>query len=96
MGEAFIWLLDQDPEPTRRVLLKPDSEYTAGVAEGIVHAKENIALAHVVHTLYKKLRSQRRGRVGWMHVKGHSKHKWNDVVDTLAVNGTKCGEFSAI
>ena len=59
IGEAICWLLDHDPLPSRRVLLRPDSEYAAGVTEGTLQAKKNVTLARVVHALYKKLLHQR-------------------------------------
>ena len=34
LGEALYWLLEVDAQPTRAVLLRPDSQYAVGVATG--------------------------------------------------------------
>ena len=85
--------MDEDREPERRVVLRPDSEYVIGIATGTVATNRNKDMARVVRQLYKALVRQRRGRVKWAHVKAHSDHKWNDVVDELAVVGTHCGTY---
>ena len=89
----MCWLLDEDDKPERRVLLRPDSEYAASVATGTVAVRENHDLAAVVRSLYLALLKQRSHRVSWAHVKGHSEHIWNDVVDELAKRGASCGNY---
>ena len=81
LGESIRWLLESDPDKTQPVLLRPDSEYSVGVLTGRVDAEENAELVEQVRTLLERLRAQRKGRVGWSHVRGHSKHKWNDRAD---------------
>ena len=93
LAEAICWLLDEDDAPERRVLLRPDSEYAASVAMGTVAVRENHDIAAVVRSLYVALLKQRSNRVSWAHVKGHSEHVWNDVVDDLAKRGASCGEY---
>ncbi len=87
LGESIRWLLESDPDKTQPVLLRPDSEYSVGVLTGRVDAEENAELVEQVRTLLERLRAQRKGRVGWSHVRGHSKHKWNDRADALADEG---------
>ena len=95
LAEAMCWLLDEDAAPNKRVLLRPDSEYAAAVATGLNTTTKNNDLCAVVRSLYKALITQRSGQVSWAHVKGHSKHKWNDIVDELAKKGTTCGEYGS-
>ena len=64
-----------------------------GVAIGDCRPKRNKALAAWVKSMYQKLLIQRKGNVKWSHVKGHSSHKWNDVVDELAMKGADQGPF---
>ena len=87
LGEALYWLLEVDAQPTRAVLLRPDSQYAVGVATGNFEAHANTALAAHVRDLYSRVQRQRGGRVGWSHVRGHKGHKWNDYIDALADRG---------
>ena len=87
------WLLDDDLHKDRAVLIRPDSEYAMKIATGISTPTENKALAACVHALYLALHRARKGQVGWAHVKGHSKHTWNELADALAVRGSKSGEL---
>ena len=45
----------------------------------------------MVQALYSELTKIYRDRIKWSHVRGHSGHKWNDLVDSLAVLGAKTG-----
>ena len=85
----------EDRDQHKGVLLRPDSEYAMGVTIGDYRPKRNKALATWVRTLYHKLLVKRKGNVKWSHVKGHSTHKWNDVVDELATRGTCVGAFGS-
>ena len=60
---------------------------------GTITVRENHDIAAVVRSLYVALLKQRSNRVSWAHVKGHSEHIWNDVVDELAKQGASCGEY---
>jgi len=59
------------------------------VAIGDATLNKNKELGGLVIRLYKTLLRQRKGNVRWSHVKGHSKHKWNDVADKLADEGSQ-------
>ena len=87
--EAIIWLLDEDPEPERAVLLRPDSEYAIGIAVGDIDPQHNRAMAKYLRNLMHRLRTQRRGKITWAHVPSHTRHKWNDRADELAAKGAK-------
>ena len=89
LGESLRWLLYNDDEPNRPVLLKPDSEYAFGVAIGDVTVNCNTRLARTVQRLYERVVAQRNGRVAWAHAKAHSEHTWNDIADTLAKRGAE-------
>ena len=93
LAEALRWLRDEDPHEGATVLIRPDSEYVMRIATGVATPSENKALAASTHALYLELHKAREGRVAWAHVKGHSKHPWNDLADELAVKGAKEGEF---
>ena len=67
-----------------------------GIVIGDCRPKRNKALATWVRTTYQKLLEQRGGNVKWSHVKGHSSHRWNDVVDDLATKGACLGAFGGI
>ena len=95
LGEAIRWLLEEDPDKSRSILLRPDSEYAMGVAIGDNTPSANKKLAEWVVRMYGALKRQRKGKVRWLHVKGHSEHKWNDVVDNLATAGAEGGCFSS-
>ena len=83
-----MWLINID---TGRggVLLRPDSEYAMSVAIGDATLNKNKELGGLTIRLYKTLLRQRGGQVRWSHVKGHSEHKWNDVADQLADEGSQ-------
>ena len=95
LAELLRWLINDAPSPQHRILLRPDSEYAMGIALGDVTPRENLELTRVVQTLYRCLLETRGGNVGWSHVKGHSDHKWNDLVDELATRGSKCAQGQA-
>ena len=95
LAELLRWLINDAPSPQHRILLRPDSEYAMGIALGDVTPRENLELSRVVQTLYRCLREARGGKVGWSHVKGHSGHKWNDLVDELATRGSKSAQGQA-
>ena len=91
LGEAIRWLLEEDPDKSRSIVLRPDSEYAMGVlvAIGDNTPSANKKLAEWVVKMYGASKRQRRGKVKWLHVSGHSDHKWNDVVDSLATEGAE-------
>ena len=95
LAEALRWLIDEDRQQTRRILIRPDSEYVAKIATGKISPHENLTLARATRKLYLELYKRREGKVGWSHVKGHSKQKWNDVADNLATKGAGTGEYGS-
>ena len=88
--ELLRWLTNAAPHPRHRILIRPDSEYAMGVALGDNSPSVNTQLARVARALYQRLCDSRSGNVGWAHVKAHSGHKWNDIVDELATKGSRC------
>jgi ribonuclease HI len=91
-GENIKWAIDHDTRPDDPIMIRPDSLYTMSMIIGDSKPTANVALVHTIRKWYKQLLKQRKGRVRWAHVKGHSDHKWNDVVDELATRGTNAGE----
>ena len=59
--------------------------YASNQAQGIHKAHKNVALARRSHALLAEARKKRNVR--FLHVKGHSGHKWNDAADSLANRG---------
>jgi len=82
--EALRWLTEHEPS-TRDAVICYDSEYASNQAQGIHKAHKNVALARRSHALLAEARKKRNVR--FLHVKGHSGHKWNDAADSLANRG---------
>eukprot|EP00656_Telonema_subtile_P023458 TRINITY_DN24909_c0_g1_i1.p1 TRINITY_DN24909_c0_g1~~TRINITY_DN24909_c0_g1_i1.p1 ORF type:complete len:102 (-),score=14.41 TRINITY_DN24909_c0_g1_i1:159-464(-) len=59
-----------------------DSEYASNQAQGLHRAHKNVALAKKSRELLAEARKKREVR--FLHVKGHSGHRWNDEADRLA------------
>ena len=85
--EGMLWALECDTQPDSAILLRPDSELAMGWTIGDLKAKVNKALVAKARCVYKRLLCQRKGRVYWRHVKGHSGHLRNDHADELANEG---------
>ena len=58
-----------------------------GWATGRTACHENRELVAVLRSLWSTAAG--RWMLRWSHVKGHSDHKWNDEVDTLATRGSE-------
>jgi ribonuclease HI len=101
IGEALIWcnqFLTTSPPPSNisRIVIRYDSEYAAKSVQGIFNGKKNVELIAAVRKQYAAL--QRVGSIpsgqsssamviDFVHVKGHSKSRWNDRADELAAFG---------
>jgi ribonuclease HI len=109
IGEALIWcnqFLTTSPPPSNisRIVIRYDSEYAAKSVQGIFNGKKNVELIAAVRKQYAAL--QRVGSIpsgqsssamviDFVHVKGHSKSRWNDRADELAgfgAAGRVCSE----
>ena len=64
LAEALRWLIDEDRQQTRRILIRPDSEYVAKIATGKISPHENLTLARATRKLYLELYIRREGKVG--------------------------------
>ena len=62
-----------------------DSEYAAKQAQGLHQAHKNIMLSQKSRDLLRKVKQKRSVR--FVHVKGHSGHRWNDAADAAANRG---------
>lgn len=62
-----------------------DSKYAANQAQGIHRAHKNILLSARSKELLREVRKTREVR--FLHVKGHSGHRWNDAADAAANRG---------
>ena len=56
------------------------------MTQGKWRPKENLDLVHKAQELLAQVRATRR-EVRFLHVKGHSNHRWNDRADQLANRG---------
>ena len=88
---ALRWAQKQ-PNP---ILMRYDSKYAALVTVGVYKAKKNRKLVQQAQTEWKRLAKIKRGKLWLRHVKGHSRHRWNDRADKLAELGRmgehRCG-----
>ena len=83
--EALLWLRDDEPSG-RDAVICYDSEYAANQTQGLWKANKNQALVRRAQTTLGHVRGKGR-RVRFVHVKGHSAHRWNDLADALANQG---------
>ena len=93
--EALLWLGEN--EPGREAAICYDSDYAANIAQGLFKAHKNPELAARASALHDAVGAQRP--LQFIHVKGHSGHRWNDLADELAnrrARGEVChaGRFS--
>ena len=79
----------------RPVCFRYDSKYAALITVGVYKAKKNKRLVRQAQTEWKRTEIAKRGKLWLRHVKGHSRHKWNDRADKLAELGRqgehRCG-----
>jgi len=85
--EALQWVLLAEPPADAMVLFRTDSRIVVGWATGRTACHENRELVAVLRSLWSTAAG--RWMLRWSHVKGHSGHKWNDDVDTLATRGSE-------
>ena len=83
------WVLEKHQEKHTPVILRPDSELAMGWIIEDLTAHSNKELISYARNIYARLLTQRRGKVWWKHVKGHSGHYRNDCADRLADEGAK-------
>ena len=77
----------------KRVVIRYDSEYAAKSIQGIFNGKKNVELISVIRKHFSAV--VRLIEVSFVHVKGHSKARWNDRADELAglgASGQVCEE----
>jgi ribonuclease HI len=67
------------------VVIYYDSKYAANITDGTYNAKKNQRLAKQARRLHADVCAQRK--LSFVHVKGHSGHRWNDKADELANRG---------
>ena len=73
----------------RAALIRYDSKYAALITCGVWRARSNKALAETARAEWALTRTATRGRLWLSHVKGHSRHRWNDRADYLADCGRR-------
>ena len=93
--EAMLWALYEDPKKDTPIVIRPDSQLAMGWIIGDIKANTNQNLVKTGQEIYKKLVSQRKGKVWWKWVKGHSDHLRNDQADRLADEGAQMDPWEA-
>ena len=86
---GFIHALRYARKTPRAVVLRYDSKYAALITVGVYKAKKNKQLVHAAQSEWKRTVAFKRGRLWMRHVKGHSRHEWNDRADALANVGRR-------
>ena len=81
---ALQWLSAHESS-SRPAVICYDSEYAANQAQGLHQAHKNKQLSAKSKVLLAAARTRRAVR--FLHVKGHSGHRWNDAADSLANRG---------
>jgi ribonuclease HI len=74
------------------VVMRYDSMYAAMIASGVWKAKKHKLLAAEAQRAWKALKGKLGETVWLRHVKGHSGHEWNNLVDRYADLGRQ-GEY---
>ena len=77
------------------IVIRPDSQLAMGWIIGDIKANTNQNLVKTGQEIYKKLVTQRKGKVWWKWVKGHSDHLRNDQADRLADEGAQMNPWEA-
>ena len=75
----------------KRAVIRYDSKYAAKTVQGIFNGDKNIKLYKKIRDIYQEVKQTHT--VIFSHVKGHSNHRWNDMVDAMAkrgAGGTTC------
>ena len=85
IAEALLWVEERGGDED--VCVVYDSEYAANICQGKWKAHKNVNLARECKTIHGRVKQQRRGRISFLHVKGHSGDKWNDRADSLVQRG---------
>ena len=81
---SLSWIREGGRPPQTRQRIRDECSH-----RGRATLNKNRELGGLAIRLYKTLLRQRGGQVRWSHVKGHSEHKWNDVADQLADEGSQ-------
>ena len=82
MGHLLAWALAIDRQPEGEFLMVADSMYAINAIQALQRCNKNVPLVHTTRRAWRLL-AQQRG-VCAVHVKGHSGHPWNEMVDVLA------------
>ena len=88
--EAALFELGQEELP-EQITFCYDSQWAAHMVTGKFRAKRNRALVSQAKKVYSCL--QRRTKITWKWVKGHSGEEYNDQADELAEAGKKDGQY---
>ena len=82
MGHLLAWALAIDRQPEGEFLMVADSMYAINAIQALQRCNKSVPLVHTTRRAWRLL-AQQRG-VCAVHVKGHSGHPWNEMVDVLA------------
>jgi ribonuclease HI len=93
---ALQWAYTDRAAQGRPICMRYDSCYAAMIASGSWKAKAHKALAAEARAAWDALREKTRNQLWLRHVRGHSKHQWNDIADALAARGQKGERIYAV
>ena len=86
-ARALTWARTSLQTGKRPICIRYDSWYAAMIASGTWKAKKHKEMAANAREQWGALRRKIGKRLWMRHVKGHSRHRWNDRADRLADDG---------
>ena len=84
---ALQWARTSPLSQGRPIVVRFDSAYAAMIASGTWKAKKHKALAGEARAAWADLRKHTDNKLWIRHVRGHSRHQWNNRADHLANQG---------
>ena len=84
---ALQWARNSHLTQGKAIVCRFDSAYASMIASGSWKARKHKALAAEAHAAWTDLRKHTNNQLWIRHVRGHSRHRWNNRADSLANRG---------